>query len=167
MMRGLTFWRPWSDAIVRGPKRVENRSWPPPERMLGKIIAIHAGKKYDKGDWPMPEGYSAPSPGDSPEGIVGVARILGALDARGREHTGFAPKRRILQSLAVDGDAGELARRLYELDDDPWWAGPCGWLLDDVVAIDPVPVKGAMGLWTLPPDVERVVRERWERARAA
>lgn len=44
-MRALT-WRPWSDAIVRGPKRVENRPWTPPGFFLGETIAIHAGKKY-------------------------------------------------------------------------------------------------------------------------
>jgi hypothetical protein len=42
--------------------------------------------------------------------------------------------------------------------DDSWFAGPCGWILDDVVKLDsPVMCRGAQGLWTVPWDVERQV----------
>lgn len=155
-MKALTFWRPWSDAIVRGPKRCENRGWPPPDRMLGEYIAIHAGKRYQRGEWPWPDGFEPPAEADSPQGIVGVARIRGALDLR---------RGRALMYLETV-DELQVADRLDELDRDPWWAGPCGWLLDEVVAIEPVPCRGAQGLWNLPADVELVVRERWEEAKA-
>lgn len=37
-------------------------------------------------------------------------------------------------------------------------AGPIGWVLADVIALpEPVPCRGAQGLWTLPDDVERRV----------
>ena len=46
-MRALTLWRPWSDAIVFGPKRIENRTWVPPASMIGRYLAIHAGVRFD------------------------------------------------------------------------------------------------------------------------
>lgn len=138
-MRALTLWRPWSDAIVRGPKRVENRTWCPPPGFLGELIAIHAGKKYGFGSWDMPEGYEAPADRESPTGIVGVARVAGYLDLReGRrsETAAFA----------------RLAGRVHFLDTDPWWLGPVGWYLEDVVALpEPIPHAGSLGLWRVPP----------------
>lgn len=161
----LTFWRPWTDAIVRGPKRVENRSWAPPAHLLGAYLAIHAGQRYERGDWPWPEGYAPPDAADSPQGIVGVARVVGALRIMPN-----GMRRRVFR----DGDEPLLSRstlaavdRLDTLDRDPWWAGPCGWLLDDVTAIEPVAAKGARGLWHVPPDVADEVRRRWRSARTS
>jgi hypothetical protein len=42
--------------------------------------------------------------------------------------------------------------------DDPWFQGPWGWLLDDVVPICPVQCPGQRQLFTLPDDVEQAVR---------
>jgi hypothetical protein len=41
--------------------------------------------------------------------------------------------------------------------DDPWFEGPWGWLLDDVVPIQPVICPGQQQLFTLPDDVEQAV----------
>ena len=141
-MKALTLWRPWSDAIVHGPKRVENRPWAPHADVVGELIAIHAGRRYDDLDgaaeWPWPGGYVPPHPSDSPTGIVGVARVVGALDTR---HGRYLQRRH-------DRDLARLAA----LDRDPWWAGPVGWLLDDVVALpEPIPHPGSLGLWRVPP----------------
>ncbi len=153
-MRALTLWRPWSDAIVRGPKRVENRPWMPPAKMLGKLFAVHAGKTYNRGDWEMPEGYEPPDVRQSPTGIVGVVRLAGYLDMRNG--------RRRSETAAFE----RLASKVHFLDKDPWWAGPVGWFLEDVVAIEPVPCRGAMGLWRVPDDVAELVRERLQEARS-
>ena len=135
-MKALTLWRPWSDAIVHGPKRVENRTWVPPERLLGSYIALHAGKRYELGSWPVVDGYEMPESEDSPMGIVGVARLVGALELRGEKRLSYAAL------MLPDIDAGAVARRLWTLDEDPWWAGPVGWLLDKVTAIEPVSCRG-------------------------
>ena len=38
--------------------------------------------------------------------------------------------------------------------DDPWFNGPYGWTLDDVVRLaEPIPCKGAQGFWRLPADI--------------
>lgn len=152
-MKALTLWRPWSDAIIHGPKRVENRAWTPPRALLGEVIAIHAGKRFDEVaalgiavdfriDWTPPM-----TDAESPQGIVGVARLRGWLDLRER-HAQHEP----------GPDAWALRR-------SPWWAGPVGWWLDDVVAIEPVPCRGAQGLWTVPADVAAIVEERARAAR--
>lgn len=42
-MYAITIRQPWASAILAGVKTVENRSWRPPERLMGERIAIHAG----------------------------------------------------------------------------------------------------------------------------
>lgn len=64
----LTLKRPWAYAVVDGLKPVENRSWPPPERILGKRLLIHAGKGVDGwayDDHPELERYR-----DDPGGLI-------------------------------------------------------------------------------------------------
>lgn len=152
-MRALTLWRPWSDAIVHGPKRVENRPWRPPDGMIGEVFAVHAGKRYGTNGWDLPEDYSPPDEDKSPTGIVGVARLIGWLERDVRE--GVAEKDRIHFMHAPDARADEVAR----LHLDPWWLGPVGWLLDDVQALtEPIPHPGALGFWRVPPEkVDRIL----------
>jgi len=39
-----------------------------------------------------------------------------------------------------------------------WFAGRFGWLLGDVELVEPVRVRGAMGLWRVPDDVVALLR---------
>lgn len=74
-MKAITLWRPWDQAILYGGKDVENRTWALWNSLLGKPIALHAGRKYDHDGarWMREMGmYDPPSPDDSPQGIVGV-----------------------------------------------------------------------------------------------
>jgi hypothetical protein len=49
---------------------------------------------------------------------------------------------------------------------DPWFVGPFGWVLEDVVKLDiPIGCRGAQGLWDLPGDVERAVMREVAKAR--
>lgn len=148
-MKALTLWRPWSCCIVRGPKNVENRGWFFPRAMLGQTIAIHGGRTWDsaldlddlRAQWP-----AAPiARSDSPEGIVGVARLSGAIDVNASGDPFIVCG---LPGVHVDIDGA-------------WWGGGRAWVLDgrrDLAT--PVPCKGAQGLWTVPPDVEARVREQ-------
>jgi len=47
--------------------------------------------------------------------------------------------------------------------DSPWFTGPIGWTLENVVAIDPVPCRGFQGLWPLPPDIKKLVEAQCPR----
>ena len=39
--------QPWAWFIVQGWKDIENRTWPLPEKYIGKRVYIHAGKHFD------------------------------------------------------------------------------------------------------------------------
>ncbi len=141
-MRALTLWRPWTDAILYGGKRVENRPWKPWQRVMGQVIAIHAGVTYDRdgAGW-MQEAdlYTPPAPEDSPQGIVGLARV-----------TGYREK----------------CPGLFDEPDDPWFTGPYGWTLEDVVPLtEPVPCNGALGLWMVKGGVLAAVQRGYRDAR--
>jgi hypothetical protein len=150
-LRGLTLWRPWAASIVHGPKRVENRPWAPPSSLVrqGLWLALHAGKRWDeegaefilnkwhaanveitkdaRGTW-MDRTRERRWPAKwTAQGIVGVARVVGAEEVGG----------------------------MFGQPSDPWAFGPWCWDLADVRALAvPIPCRGAQMLWTLPPDVE-------------
>ena len=66
-----------------------------------------------------------------PTGIVGVVRVVGWCD------------------------------ECSSASDSEWFSGPVGWRLEKPIALpQPVPCKGAQGLWTLPVMIESAVREQ-------
>lgn len=148
----LTLWRPWPWAILYGGKAVENRTWAPPSAYIGRRIAIHAGKKWDEYGFmdicdELGLGTSE-KPADGAamrrEGIVGTARIVGFV----RDGLGYPPEGRLYPPPVLA--AGSWGKSSIE-SIMPWYNGPFGWLLDDVIELlPPLPCKGAQGLWPLP-----------------
>lgn len=134
-VRALTLWRPWTTAILHGPKRIENRPrrWNIPRE--GLLLAIHGGKKFDRGGakrirelWPGLDDHQHPT------GIVGVCR---AVEVR------------------------EISVALQQ--GNPWAFGPYCYFLEDVVAFQaPIPLRGQMGLFRLEPHIEAWVVGSWE-----
>ena len=174
-MRGLTLWRPWPWTILHwpsgaatgvGPKRIENRTKPPPSGIVGgEPIALHAGKVFDweavpfirdrlgahpaaafmtrDAAYPRTDG-SEPVRMVHPEGAIqGTARVTGWIHVeKGR----------------VIGHVGVTPERAVELARDPWFFGPFGWILDDVIPLErPLEHRGDRGLWTVKPPVAREV----------
>lgn len=144
-MKALTLIQPWGGLIATGVKRVENRTWHPPNGIVGQRFAIHAGAKLDR------------------ETIEDVLEDWDDLD----EHPLWKVKRAVLAvatlSFVVVEGAVNPAFMVQRLPPDQrrWFNGPIGFALADVVALrEPVPCKGALGFWTLPDDVERQVREQ-------
>lgn len=45
----LTLWPEWAYAVAHLGKDVENRSWPPPQTVIRKRIAIHGGASIGGG----------------------------------------------------------------------------------------------------------------------
>lgn len=142
-MKALSLKQPWLWAITDLDKRVENRTWKPPQWAIGQRIALHASKKED------PHGYSAIQsvkwvtiPANLPLGsIVATAKIIGWLD-----DAGF-------------GDVPSPC--LGHLVDDEWFFGPIGWILEDIQKLDePVPCRGALGLWDVPDDILSILQSR-------
>jgi hypothetical protein len=147
---GLTLYRPWTWAILHRGKRVENRSWKPPERQLalGGLIAIHAGQRWDADGaaW-IYDNFGARPPRGEGGLIVGVARLIGW---RGPHGTNLQSDRRAEVEAALAS---------------PWFCGPYGWVLGDVAAIEAIPCKGALGLWRVPDNIAALALERHEAAR--
>lgn len=139
-MRALTLWRPWTWSIVYGPKRIENRPWKPPANIIGQRIALHSGKTYDKdGEAFIMERLNAI--GGLPviaedQGIVGVATVVGVITTKDAAAHIHSP------------DGGHQFG---------WFFGPFGWVLEDVRPIEPIAIKGAQGLWTVPAAIEQQI----------
>jgi len=145
-MKALTLIQPWAWAICSAGKRIENRGWRPPRSLWGQRIAIHAGKKFDpdSGLALFAEGYGLPA--TMPQGaIVATARIAGVVT---EDKTGL-----VVESASEEPPAWVLSPK-----NRVWFCGPVGWVLDEVVVLrEPVPCRGAQGLWVVPAAVERQV----------
>lgn len=105
----------------------------------GLWLAIHAGRKWDDEGaafverlWP---GINATPVAE--EGIVGLARVVEIAD---------------VDKIHAIGTPEYVAAR-------PWASGPECWVLADVRALaEPIPCRGAQGLWRVPPAVETYLR---------
>jgi hypothetical protein len=139
-MLGLTLIRPWEAAILYLGKPIENRKWRPSDKVRGQRIALHAGMGWEKTSLPYIN-----------ENAVGD---LGRLNESRDRHS------LIVGTVRVDG-----WWRVEERPPRQWAFGPWCWEFADPFPLpEPVPCKGALGLWRLPADVEACVLEQ-ERAR--
>ena len=149
-MRALSIKQPWIGAITYGDKRVENRGWPAPDWIIGQRIALAASRGPD---WDAPDmawiesGLMPYRPGD-PRKAWTASLTLGAIVAVATV-TGCHPRYHICNPTGIP----ETVCSRWSV-----W-GQCHWILDDMRLLpEPVPCKGALGLWRLPEDVEKAVR---------
>ena len=128
-MKALTICQPYATLIVRGEKLVENREWP--TRYRGRLL-IHAGKSRQ---WLDDE--------DEAEfAELGDPLVFGAVVGEAR----LADVLRIERIRWGDYDAQYPWLREHEHTNGTW----C-WVLQDVQRYaQPVPWKGAQGLWDFP-----------------
>jgi hypothetical protein len=152
----ITLTNPWPYCVTDLGKRVENRSWWPAATLIGQRIALHAGKTIEPESWSSaatlkPE-LRKMSMSSIPYGaIVGMFTLAGYVRAdRG----------------VVTHRAGR-ASKTYEPASDPWFFGPVGWLLADVVKFQaPIECRGSQRLWTVPPSLAKQCRAQDEQCRA-
>lgn len=108
--------------IVRGEKRIENRTWPTKYRGL---LYIHAGKSRDWwNDTIDPVRYPAVEWG----ALVAIANLV--------ECTSIGT----IQTGLLDVEYPWVAGHTHV-------NGPWCWILEDVRRIRPIPWRGAQGLW--------------------
>jgi activating signal cointegrator 1 len=156
-MKGLTLTQPWATLIALGAKRIETRSW---QTSYRGELAIHAGKGLGEFGseaelWircltdPFRAvltagGYA--NPGQLPRGkIVAVVDLGDCVPTVGDGHIECRglPDRVSAQERAF----GNYAR------------GRFGWLLDALKTLpEPVPCRGAQGLWNVPAEVQAQIR---------
>jgi len=117
IMRALTIKQPWAQLIALGVKRIENRTWLPPNWVMGERIAIHAGQAW------VPGVHMAPDRADCVHGAIiataTVSRIVASKQAAERTRKGQGR----------------------------WFVGPFGWVLEDVNQVEPITRTGQLGLW--------------------
>lgn len=159
-MRALTLIQPWGYAIEHLGKNVENRSWKPPDAMLGRYLAIHCGKKLDRETVEdlRADGHTIDDAKVHLGAITAIARLAGWVEGEGF----FDHERTVLGSRWCNGALGVPQSPEVDLSivTSRWWAGPIGWVLDSVRPLrSPVPCNGALGLWTVPPQIEIDVRQ--------
>ena len=143
-LRGFTLHQPWASLIAVGAKRIETRSWATSYRGW---LAIHAGRR-------IPDSALLDSePFASALGLNahGVWLPLGSIVAVAH-----------LERIAPTGDAGTIPllcqRRGWDWETERLFGdftpGRFGWVLTDVQSLrEPIPCRGAQGLWPVPDSV--------------
>lgn len=152
-IRGLSLTRPWPFAFVAqpkrhgvAPKRLENRSWMPPKRLIGHMLALHAAQSWDEDGREFiaeTTGLYVPNKQESPDSEIFAVCMLGGFMRHEQDHR-MTPEQR------------------------PWFFGPYGWIIAEFVRLKtPVPCKGAQGLWTFDSRQNELVmlRESYAEAR--
>jgi hypothetical protein len=143
----LTLTPPWSWAVAEGFKPLENRTWPTKRRGW---VAIHAGQvgggarrqefigaRFTLESMMVDAGYTDPVAHAVPNhyvmgAIVAIARIVDCVSSRPTE------------------------RRLA-----PWWIGPYGFVLEDVIRLPKaISCRGMLGFWPVPHPVRIAVTDQ-------
>lgn len=141
-VKALSLSQPWASLVVFGPKRIENRSLQlinVAAKLVGETIGLHAAKSYDAGL------------------AVDQARRELGLPGERQLPRGVMLATATLADVLIYGElAAKIAAGVIPADQQRWAFGPLCMLLADVVALArPVPCRGMLGFWTVPPDVAR------------
>lgn len=134
MMLALTVRQPWADAIVRGDKTVENRTWTTAVR--GRI-AIHAGRKLDlerRGNpIALERAYAGRPPLDFDLGVIIGTAHLANIHPQGTERYPCGCE----GNQWAEWTHRDLGEKLA-----------FHWVLTDAVEfVTPIRARGALGLW--------------------
>lgn len=146
-MVGLTLRHPWAWAICYAGKNCENRTWKPhPNRLRpGQWFGLHGG------GYPREERWN--------EALADLAAL---------QNLGLVSRALNLKDVIVEGICAVLQ---YEgtvhqtqggpIRNSPWFAGPVAWTWSRMIVLpEPVPSRGAQGLWDVPQDVLHRVLEQ-------
>lgn len=154
-MKALTLTQPWATLVAIGAKRIETRSWSTPYR---GPIAIHAARNARAGATVMHEepfrsvlaAAGVRVLADLPRGAVIATAYLADVLPTSPRRGGVNEQELLEAQLALrlahfDKGARSLEQELAFGDFSP---GRFAWMLEDVVALpEPVPARGALGLW--------------------
>jgi hypothetical protein len=147
MMRCLSLSQPWASLVAIGAKRIETRSWR--TTSIGPL-AIHAAKALPRAT--ADHAGSSPvcwetlraaglSPETLPRGaVIAVCRLIACI--RTDE----------LRDAAHAGQRCNVAVGAHEQAFGDYSPGRWAWVLTDIAPLpEPIPAKGALGLWTWQP----------------
>lgn len=162
-MRASTLWQPWASLVAIGAKPYETRSYPPPAKLIGQRIAIHAAVKPIKAVWATLDGETRAAieralhanglgqfPLELPHGsVVATAVLAGAYQVmrirdRDRSWLELRTPMGMCPGNVPPPNGGAIPTDHFGDYSHCRWA----WLLTDVVRLDqPVPAKGKQGWW--------------------
>lgn len=123
-MKALSVHQPWGWAIAHGPKRIENRTWLC--RYRGPVL-IHAARNGNTLKRATVEVWRELLPGLPPPDELVYGSIIAVA--------------RLARIEPIERCRGQLFAQ-----------GPFCWRLDDVYPLDPIPYRGAQGLFEVPLD---------------
>jgi activating signal cointegrator 1 len=142
-MKALSLTQPWAQLVVLGEKQFETRSWRSGYRGL---LAIHASKGFPARAKDLLNarqfaqslglfGINKPLPLGA---IVGIVELTSCID------TSIARGRLTDKEVAFGNWSPER------------WA----WQLKNPEMLNPIPCKGALGLWEVPAEIEQQIYEQ-------
>ncbi len=136
-MKALSLTQPWAELVVLGEKQWETRSWRTSHR--GRI-AIHAAKKFPAWAIDLAQGnrYFVDAIKNYPVIKMPLGMIVGTVEVVAMQSTD-----------AMLDVLGHKEIAFGDYDSERW-----AWQLaePDMLA-EPIPCRGALGLWEVPPDV--------------
>lgn len=143
VLKALSLTQPWAQLVVEGHKWFETRSWGTGYR--GRI-AIHASKGFPRlaqsflfDGGLIADTLNRPAEELARGAIIGVATIKDCLPITVALRSGIRPIEQVF------GD---------------WGLGRYAWQLEDPIRLQyPIPARGMLGLWTIPPDIRARLEE--------
>ncbi len=151
-MKALTLTQPWATLVALGAKRIETRSWGTPYR---GPLAIHAAKGFPpeaKALCLMVPFYNALKKGGRhishtimapPEGVVPHDLPLGAVVATCHLVGCYRTEDPFIRILLETGTGAPFEQTFGDYSPGRW-----AWVLDGIKPLpEPIPARGALGLW--------------------
>ncbi len=154
-MKTITLTQPWSQLVSLGAKKIETRSWSSPYR--GEL-AIHAAKAFP--GWARDCVYEPPFREALAPYFASVATSLRRLEDYLPLGCVLATCRlaNVLPTEVLDNENNVFSVSLEPLSEQErvfgdYSPGRFAWILEDVKLFpEPIPAKGALGLWEwIPP----------------
>jgi hypothetical protein len=147
MIRGLTVRNPWAWAIAHGGKNVESRGWHTNYRGW---IAVHAAARLDT----------------DKDVFERVAKLSGRPEAQVRE--GSQVRGAVIAVARLSYVCTRTTTGFDTCACGPWAVpGHLHLHLTDRLALpEPVPCKGLLTLWKVPPETISAIRDQWRAAAA-
>lgn len=152
-LAALTVWAPWSELIARGLKRFETRTWPPPDKLVGKDLIIHAAQRQ-----PVPSDVTA-AEREAIERALGIAAdqwktlprgvLVAIVNVAAAYKVG-----NVAGGWLYSGQSRGPERRRIKLETEELFGdfrpGRWVWALTNLRPLSPIPRVGTQGLWPCP-----------------
>lgn len=152
-MNCLSLWQVWAELVRRGLKLNETRSWPLPDRLIDKPLAIHAAVRVFKLTREFPEAFCRQLLDDE---VMAQPLVYGAVLCV------VHPQKSIPTTTVVDSlTRREFLYGNYSESDIDTGKKRYAWPLMDIrVLPKPIPLVGHQGIFDWP-EGDALYRELW------